>query len=160
MNNLNPFGGRAGNSDRHDQDNEGMTDQGQGASRGNVLFRDEVDEQEYDFADDGVPRGYGQRIPADNSYEGMGSQRGEYAQCTTTNNNYNAESDYEEYESRRQAVFQPRGNPQPNTMGTRPPGVARPARHGATEGGRTGARTGPTKAAQPRAAGSRRPSRS
>jgi hypothetical protein len=78
-------------------------------------------EQEYDFADDGVPRGYGQRIPADNSYKGMGSQRGGYAQRTTTNNNYSAESDYEDYESRRQAVFQPRGNFQPDMIGTRPP---------------------------------------
>ena len=71
---------------------------------------------------EGVPRGRGQRIPADNSYEGMESQRGGYAQRTTTNNNnnYDAEGDYDNYESRRMAIFQPGGNPQPESMGTRP----------------------------------------
>ena len=103
-----------------------MTNQGHGASRGNVSFREEVDEQEYDFVDDGVPRGYGQRIPAYKSYEGMGVQRGGYAQLTTINNNNNYEtiSDYEDYESRRRAIFQPGGNPQPDSMGTRP--ITRP----------------------------------
>ena len=118
FNNFNPFGGRAGNSERQGQDERGTTNQG--TSRW-PSFPDEVDEQEYDFAGEGVPRGHGQRIPADNSYEGMGSQRGGYAQRTTTNNNnYDAEDDYEEYESRRQAMFQLGGNPQPDSMGNRP----------------------------------------
>ena len=57
FNNINPFGGWAGNSDCQGQEERGTTNHG--ASRGNLSFLEEVDEQEYDFADDGVPRGYG-----------------------------------------------------------------------------------------------------
>jgi len=56
--------------------------------------------------------------PPNDSYEGMGVQQGGYAQRTTTNNNHNTENEYEEYESRRKAIFQ---NSQPDSSGTRPP---------------------------------------
>ena len=44
MNNFNPFGGRAENSERQGQDERGTTNQG--TSRGWLSFPDEVDELE------------------------------------------------------------------------------------------------------------------
>ena len=116
--NFNPFGGRAGNSDRHGQDDEGMTDQGQGASRGNVLFGEEVDEKEYDFLErgsQGATVNVSQLIIATRVWDPNGEGTPNVPQLIIIT---------APKASRRQAVFQPRGNPQPDTIGTRPP--ARP----------------------------------